>query len=162
MAKFAKRKKHSGKSRRRSRVGAMALSPSSPLVKWGSVAAGYLLGDKINAPIDSLVGTKIDGKIIGAAEAGIGYMLALRKGGKKSLPTTIIGGVLLGAGAKRLLKSFGIGNIGGYQMVPAVGGYRKVPAIGAGSMNGANPGSNGMGWNARQVAINGVGDLIGK
>jgi len=135
MAKHAKRRKKPT-ARRRRRIGAMALSPSSPsspLVKFGSIAAGFFLGPQINAAIDKVTGTNIDSKIVAGGQVGLGYMLALRSGGKKSLVTTVLGGIMLGAGAKRGLTAFGVAGIGGYQMVPAVGGYQSVPSVGYGN-----------------------------
>lgn len=121
---MAKKKTHK-KSRK---VGAMALSPSSTLMKWGPILAGYFLADKINTPIDTALGGKIDSKIIGAAEGGLGFLLVFGKG-KKSLPKSILGGLLLGAGAKRLLKDFGV--MGGFHDVPVVGSPYRVPVLGA-------------------------------
>jgi hypothetical protein len=121
-----KRKHHKKKSHRR-RVGAMSLSPTSPLVIYGSMALGYFLGDKINTPIDTAVAGKVDSKIIGVGEAGIGFLLAFK--GKKSTIKTVAGGVLIGAGAKRLLKDFGV--VSGFRQVPVLSGFRKVPVIGS-------------------------------
>ncbi len=145
---FRRRRTSSKKAtgpRRRRRVGAMALSATSPLVKWGSVAAGYFLGPKINEQIVKLVGDKVDAKIVGAAEAGIGFLLAMRKG-RKGMLQTVGGGVLLGAGLKQLMESFGIGAIGPYGRVPVIGGaYGNMPVIGRHgytpnhSMNGYTP-----------------------
>lgn len=158
MAKHAKKSKKTA-TRRRRRIGAVALNASSPLVQYGSIAAGFLLGDKINTAIDGVVGTNIDTKIIAGGQVGIGYMLALRKGAKKNLITTVGGGIMLGAGAKRALTAFGLGRVNGYQMVPAVGGYQNVPAVGSSvgrrRVGAANPGNGGMGWAAQHVAIGG-------
>lgn len=126
-----KKRKAKKTSRRRRSVGALALNASSPLVKYGSIAAGYLLADKINTPIDTAVGSKIDSKIIAAGQVGLGALLVFKKGGKPSLVKTVLGGVMLGAGAKRGMASFGIGGLGGYQSVPAIAGYQNVPAVGS-------------------------------
>lgn len=138
---------------RRRKVGAAALNPSSPVVQLSSVALGFFLGDKINAPIDSLVkGTAVTvpdttNKIVGAAQVGLGSLLVLGKG-KKSLIKTAAGGVLAGAGLKRLLKGFGI--MSGFQSVPVLGnprrrsiaGYQSVPVLGSYIVNG-NPAIGG-------------------
>lgn len=162
MAKHAKRRKQSH-SRRRRRVGAMAMSATSPIVKFGSIAAGFLLGGKINEAIDKVVPTNVDSKLVGAGQAGLGYFLALRRGGKKSLVTTVAGGLMLGSGAKRLLTAFGIGSIGGYQMVPAISGYGDVPTVGAGrrrvGMGSYMPGAHGL--NGYATTRNAVGSLGG-
>ena len=137
---MAKRRKKV-KSRRR-RIGALALNPASPLVKYGSAALGYFLGDKINDAISNATGDKVDGKIIAAAEAGIGLMLMLMmKKAKKSLPLTIAAGVLTGAGVKKALSEFGI--INGFSDVPVLAGYKSVPVLSGyntrpGAMNGFN------------------------
>lgn len=157
-------------TRRRRRIGsAMALSPTSNLVKLGSAALGYLMADKINAPIDKAVGDKIDGKLVAAGQVGIGYMLALRKSGKKSLVTTILGGVMLGAGVKRAMQSFGIGGIGPYGRVPVIGApygpYGRTPVIAGGyspsrSLNGYTPSRSLNKVMAGAGVMNGTGSGI--
>lgn len=141
MAKHAKKGKSSKKTTRRRRVGAVALNASSPLVKYGSIAVGFILGDKVNALLDKAIPANVDAKIVAAGELGLGYFLAFGKGTKK-LPQTIIGGIMIGAGIKKGMSSFGIG---GFQMVPAVGGYRSVQAVGAPKrLGGYNAGRNGL------------------
>lgn len=123
---MAKRKK--SKTYRRRRVGAAGkmLNPNGPLVKWGSVALGYFMGDKLNDAIEKATGDKVDGKIIGAVEAGVGLMLMTRKG-KKSLPLSLVAGVLTGAGVKKSLSEFGV--INGFSDVPVIAGYKSVPVL---------------------------------
>ncbi len=150
------RKRSRAKKTRRRRVGAMALNASNPTVMMAAVAAGFLLvGKPLNDAIDKAA--KLDvtpnvgkSKMIGAAEAGIGAMLLMKKG-RKTLPGIIAGGVLAGAGLKRLLKDFGI--MSGYQSVPVVSGYKRVPVLsgyavpnrgGLGSYN-TNPSASIMG-----------------
>lgn len=142
---MAKRKKAKKATRRRRRVGALAMSASSPLVMYGSMAAGFLMGDTINAQIDKITGTA-DAKIVGAAEAGIGAALVYMKlGKKKSVAEVAVGGILVGAGAKRLAKTFGLINgIGGYNRVPVVSGYGSVPVLGKASVNGYIPQSGSL------------------
>lgn len=126
------KKKH---TRRHKRVGAMALTANSPLVQYGSIIGGFLLADQINSMLDKVTGT-MDAKIVGGLEAGLGAALSfnLLKMKKKSVIATAGGGILLGAGAKRLGKALGL--INGFQDVPVVGtrrrmnGYRSVPVIG--------------------------------
>ena len=126
--KMAKRSKRS-KARGRRRVGAAKLNANNPIVKFGSIALGFFLSEKINAPIVKAVGTKLDGKIIGAAEAGAGAWLTFGKG-KKTMLKTVAGGVLLGAGVKKAMTEFGIGGFGGYGRVPVVAGaYGRVPVL---------------------------------
>ncbi len=111
-------------------MGAVKMNPNNPIVKFGSIALGYFLGDKINAQLDKLVGDKVDGKIVGAAEAGIGAFLVFGPG-KKNLVKALAGGVLLGAGVKKAMTEFGIGGVGPYGRVPVIGGaYGNVPVIG--------------------------------
>jgi hypothetical protein len=122
------------KGRRRSRrVGAM--NPKSPIIKIAAIAAGYLMGDTINAQVIKMVpATQLTtvNSVLPYAETGIGALLLLK--GKPSLVKTAVGGVLAGAGLKLLLKKFGV--ITGYQSTPVIGrrairGYQSVPVIGA-------------------------------
>jgi len=145
---MAKKKK---KPVRRPRVGGTGkLNPNNPIIKFGVPIAGFLLGDKIQAPIDKMVGTKLDGKIVGAAEAGLGAFLVLGK--KKSLVKSIVGGLLVGAGAKKLATEFGIGGLGNvYGRVPVIGNtYGRVPVIG-----GAAKRINGSGGYTPNASLNG-------
>lgn len=120
---MAKKKKKKGTSRRVS--GLLSLSPSSPLMMYGPILAGYFLGDKINEAITKAVGDKIDGKMIAGAEVGLGALLVFKKG-KKSLLTNIAGGLLLGAGIKKGMTEFGLG---GFQNVPGVSGFQDVQYV---------------------------------
>lgn len=153
-------KKKSKKKPAARRMGAMALNASNPLIMYGSIAAGFLLGDKINEAIDKAVpADKVDPKLVAAGEVGLGALLLFRKG-KKNMVTVVAGGIALGAGAKRALKSFGI--ISGYQMIPAVNGYQDIKAVNGSrtrrGINGSNPGGSGMGWNTRlDLAASGNG-----
>lgn len=148
---------------RRRKVGALALNASSPLVMFGPMVGGFLLGDKINDAIDkALPDDKVGQKAKGMIEGGLGAALVFMKlGKKKTVVEMVAGGVLAGAGVRRLLKEFGvITGIGGYQSVPVVArrhtkmlnGYGKVPVIG----------NNGGGYKTSQYslngALNGVGD----
>lgn len=130
-------------TRRRRRVGATALnmSASSPLVKFGSIALGYFLGDKINAQITKVVGDKLDPKLIGIGEAGVGALLLLKKG-KKGMLQVVGGGVMLGAGLKATMSAFGIGAIGPYGRVPVIAGYGEVPVIGKKRVGNYTPNSS--------------------
>lgn len=145
---MAKRRKAKRTTRRRRRVGAMALNVNNPIVKFGPVLCGFLLSTQINGLVDKVAGT-MDPKLVGAVQGGLGSALVFMKlGRKKTMIEVIGGGLLLGAGIKRLATSFGIMNgIGGYGKVPVIGnrrmnGYGKVPVIGNGyspsaSLNGA-------------------------
>jgi hypothetical protein len=132
MAKYAKRKKKGTHKRRHHRMGGLSLkmTATNPIVKYGSIVAGYLLADKINPQIDTLTGGKVDTKIVAAGEAGIGAFLTFGPG-KKSVVKTAAGGFLLGLGIKRGMTAFGIGNaLGGYGQIPVIGGYGQIPVIG--------------------------------
>lgn len=173
--KAAKRKT----SVRRRRVGAMALDVKNPLVMFGPMVGGFLLGDKINGAIDTaLPDDKVGQKAKGIGEGGIGAALVFLKIGKKKTPIEMIaGGVLLGAGVRRLLKEFGvIQGIGGYQSVPVVAarhrsrlnGYGAVPVIGNGyspnrvALNGALNGVPGYAVPAPPASVmNGIGSGSG-
>ena len=99
------------------------------------------MADKVNAPIAKLVGDKLDPKIVAGAEAGLGALLVFSKG-KKSLLKSLAGGLLLGAGVKSLMASFGMGGIGPYGNVPvvgAIGPYGRVPVVGRRRVNGYSP-----------------------
>jgi len=135
---MAKRRKKT--SRRRRRVGAIALSASSPLIKYGSIAAGYFMADKLTGMIDQATGGKIDSKITNSVLAAAGlYMLFMHRGRKNTI-LTVASGLAAGAGAKGLLTDFGV--INGFADIPAVGGYRDVPAIGEYAVPGAVGGYN--------------------
>lgn len=159
--KKASKKSHKRTGTRR-RIGATGakLNANSMLVKGGAALAGYFLSDTINAAIDKATGGKMDGKIIGGAEVGLGALLVLGHVTKRpSMVTSVAGGALAGAGIKRLLKELGvISGIGGYQAMPVLGskhaaarrlnGYGSVPVIGGYSPNRGN--LNGV-FNGYQV-----------
>lgn len=120
MAKYAKRRKTKPASRRRRRVG--ALNTKGLLMKLAPVAAGYLLAEQINPLVDKIVPATIKAKsnyqmIAGVAEGGLGGWLAFGMK-KRSMPLQIVGGVMLGAGLKRVVKSQG-----------AVAGFRDQKVI---------------------------------
>ncbi len=130
------------------------MSASSPLVTYGSIAVGFLAGDKIDEMLSKVVPATLDTKIVGAAEVGLGALLVYGKG-KKSMVKTVAGGILLGAGIKKSLKAFGV--ISGYQMIPSVSGYSDVNALGAPvrKMAGYIPGKGLNGGYVAKVAVNG-------
>lgn len=146
------RKRKKSSHRRRRRVGAMALNASSPLVKIGSIVAGYFLGDTINGLLNNLVPASMKtatnanktGKMVAIGEGGIGAALILIKG-KKTVLKVAFGGVMLGAGIKRFM------NLSKAGVDPAsLGGYGDVPVIGAYATNGQ------LGYRRR---IAGYGDM---
>lgn len=135
------KKKSKKRSTHRRRMGATAsLNAASPVVKIGALAVGYFFGEQINAAIDKVAGT-MDEKLKGAAEGGIGAALIFMKLGKTKpgLLQVGAGGILAGAGARRLLKAFGV--INGFSAVPVIGnkmlpasqrrlnGYGNVPVV---------------------------------
>lgn len=164
MAKHAKRKKKKTTSRRR--MSGLALNASSEIVQYGSIAAGFLLGDTINTAIDKIADpTKIDGKIVAGVQAGAGAAYMWLKKGKKNLPLTIASGLLIGSGAKRGLKAFGMGAmpLNAYQNMPHVAGPRRLPMNGFQNVPhvGAHtPSSSGMGYNAQRIPINGKATIF--
>lgn len=134
---MARRRRKSHRTSRRRRIGAMKFDANNPLVKYGSIAAGFFFADKINPLIDKVTGT-LDPKIVGAAQAGLGSYYIFMHKGKKSLPITLVAGVVAGSGIKRAMTAFGIGRLlAGYGSVPVIGrtmaGYKNVPVIGAGT-----------------------------
>lgn len=145
-----RRRTHHKKHRRRHsrRVGALNLKSKDTGLKLLAVAGGFFMGDAINGGIDSLV-TKVTGgtatttttpattstsPVTAIAEIGIGGLLLMRKkSGGMNTVLKLGGGVLAGAGIKRLMKQMGV--IKGYQSVPVIGrhrmtGYQSVPVIG--------------------------------
>jgi hypothetical protein len=134
---MAKRKKAKRSSRRR-RIGAIALNANSPVTKIASLGAGYVLSNQITAALEKVTGGKIDSKIVNGILAAGGLYLSMK--GKSNL-LKVLGGIAAGAGAKGLLKDFGV--ISGFRSIPVLGGFNKVPVIG--------------GYNVPQPTLNGVG-----
>jgi hypothetical protein len=179
-----RRKKHTRRRHHRARVG--ALNPKQPVVQLAAVALGYFLADTINTSIDKVIpasiSTATDFKkyIPGAVETGLGAYLLLSKG-RASLIKTGIGGIVAGAGLKRLLVQAGV--VTGYQAVPVIGthhrrrmaGYQSVPVVGGipGQLQGVpvqlqgyrvnGPGymPNGSGVPGMN-GINGIGNIDGR
>lgn len=155
-----KRKGSKKKTTTRRKVGAAALNLKNPMVAILPVAGGFFLGDMINDKIDTLLpDDKLSQKAKGMVEGGLGAALILMKIGKKKTAVEVVaGGVLAGAGLRRLLKEFGVLNgIGGYQSVPAIAnrerrrlnGYGAVPVVGNGGYKTSQYQLNG--------SLNGVG-----
>ncbi len=158
---MATKKKKSGGTKRK-KVGAMSLTANSPLVKFGSIAIGYLMGDTLNQKlIDKLFGTPTDpvktGKMVAVGQIGLGGALVFLKLGKKSLISEVAGGLLIGSGIKRAMVVFkdGATTMSGYGDVPVLGayktpgqlgrkvaGYGDVPVIGAYAPNSALNGAS--------------------
>jgi hypothetical protein len=143
------------------------MTASNPVVMIGSLAAGYLLiGNQVNGLLDKVVPATMDQKLVAAGEAGIGALLLLKK--KKTMITSIAGGILAGAGLKRLMASMTTATptaVTGYKSVPVIGGgYKSVPVIG---MNGYNVPAGMNGYNVPTPAskimgcCNGGSDLVG-
>lgn len=134
---MAKRKasKKRKTTRRRRISGIGKLNAQNPIVKFGSLAAGYFLADKINPALDKATGDKMDGKLLAGLQVFAGLtangMVPLIKG-QKNVLMVAAGGILAGAGVKRGLTEFGVVN--GFHNIPALAGYRTVPAL-----NGYNP-----------------------
>jgi len=125
-------------SRRRRRISGVALSATSPIVKYGSLAGGYFLADKINEQLTKITGT-LDPKIVnGVLAAGGLYYMFIHKG-KKSTPLVIVSGLAAGTGIKGLLTEFGV--VSGFRELPVVSGFNNVPVVGkysipSGALNG--------------------------
>ena len=141
-----KRKAHRvGTHKRRRRMGATRslLNPSGAIVKYGSVALGYLLADTVNGTVDSILPASLKsnasyGYISGGGVLVVGAMLAFKKTGSKKLLPTVAGGVLVGAGLKKVLQAAKV--ISGFRQVPVIGNFRQVPVISGYNvpMNGYN------------------------
>jgi len=150
---MAKRRKQF-KTRRR-RIGALALSANSPIVKFGAVAVGYLMSDQINAQIDKVTGGKVDDKIVAGAQLVAGLFLFTGKG-KKSVLKTVAGGILTGAGTKKALQSFGI--LSGFADVPVISGYEVPQPVP--SLNGITDVPVISGYNVPQPQVMGSVDSM--
>lgn len=149
---MAKGKKAKKSTHRRRRIGAAKLNPNSMVVKLISAIVGFFFADKFNPLLDKLIPATVDQKIVGIAQAGVGTLLIMSKAkqSRGALPwiKSVGGGVLLGTGAKRALKAFGV--ISGYQRVPVVGGYGAVPVVGVANrrhLNGYSPNQALNGYN---------------
>lgn len=151
---MARRRSKKTTHRRRSRrVGALALNPSSPLVKYGTIAAGFLLAKIVNTSLNGLIPASLKAKtgspkIVAGAQAGLGALLIFSKG-KKSTVKSIAGGLLLGSGIKRLLDSMAAGaptTITGYGNVDVISGYGNVNVISGRKMNGYTPNNSLNGY----------------
>lgn len=143
-------KKKTKNRRKTRRVGGIGLKPDSMITKVLAVAAGYfLLADPINDQLDKLIpkktpdpdpapATTVSGMLdnvdlVGVGETGVGAALLFM--GKSSLLKTLAGGILVGAGVKRLTSADKA--IKGYQSTPVIGyakkrlaGYQSTPVIG--------------------------------
>lgn len=139
---MAKRKKHTHRkgTRRRRRVSGVALNAKSPIIGYGAIAAGYFLGDKINAALAKVVPSSIDPKIVAAVEAVAGYLVRSKV---KGTAGQLAGGVLMGAGVKAAIAAFkpattvaGLPTIGDYQNMRYINGVpdsvRRVAGIAQG------------------------------
>jgi hypothetical protein len=117
---MARRKKTKKSHSRRRRVSGVALSAKSPLVNYGSIAAGYLMSDKINAALVNVT-SSLDPKVVAALQAVGGYLVRKQM---KGTAGQALGGVLMGSGLKSGLKAFGV--ISG---LPTVSGYKDLKMI---------------------------------
>lgn len=168
------KKKHSvARHHKKRRMGAKSmLNPNGPVVKIAATAAGYLMADAINAQIDKIVPASMlpapstttttaptsgaMNYLVPAVQAGAGALLLFK--GRSSLVKSAVGGLLLGSGLKRGLKTAGV--ISGYQSVPVIGrrrmhGYQSVPVIGGtpGQLQGAP--DQLQGYTNRGAGVNG-------
>lgn len=126
---MARKRRKPRTARRRRRIGAVSFSAGSPLVKFGSIAAGFMLSGKINQALEKVTGGKVDPKILNGVLAAGGLYFALMAKGRKSTLTQVAAGLAAGAGSKGLLSEFGV--INGFQDVPVLGGYQDVPVLGS-------------------------------
>jgi hypothetical protein len=119
--------------RKRRRVGAMSLNPSSPVVKAVAAGGGFMVADTINTAIDKVLpasltaATGITKYIPAALEVAPAAFLLIT--GKKVNPILSLAAfVLAGAGVKRGLKQAGV--ITGFNSIPTIGGFNSIPTIG--------------------------------
>ena len=136
------RRKRRTSGRRRRRISGVALSATSPLVKYGSLAGGYFLADKINEQLVKITGT-LDPKIVnGVLAAGGLYYMFMHKG-KKNTALTVVSGLAAGTGIKGLLTEFGV--VSGFREMPVLNGYQNVPTVGKYAIpSGGSPSLSGI------------------
>lgn len=115
-----KRKSKKPTTRRRRRISGIGLNAKSPLVSYGSIAAGFLLGNKINDALSNVTGS-LDPKIVAAAQAIGGFLVRSKM---KGTAGTVIGGILMGAGVKKAAQEFGVLN-----GIPVIAGYKDLRMI---------------------------------
>lgn len=172
-------KKRERTHHRRARVGAMSLNPKNPLILIASVGLGFMGADKIYSAIDEAIPTKttpatattpavvsnaISDTVLGGGFAAAGGLLALK--GRRTLPKTIAGGVMIGAGLKWALKDQGVltGGMYGYQSVPVIGrrlgGYQSVPVVGKIGRLGGVPNILNGHTTSRMPALSGVPNIL--
>jgi hypothetical protein len=135
------------RKKRSRRVGATGLGKTGTLIKLAALAGGFFAGNMINEQIDKILPkttptgstTPVPNEMVGIiGEVGIGGALLLfsKKARKAKVVADVAGGLLAGAGVRRLAKIMGM--MTGYQSVPVLGrkhrvtnGYQSVPVIGA-------------------------------
>lgn len=142
-------KRNKSKKGRRSIGRTATLSGNSNVVKFGSLAGGYLLSNKIQEQIDKLVSgaaaatttTPPNTKMINAAltAAGLYYLFMFK--GKKNLALSAAAGLIAGAAGKGLLVDMGV--LSGFGDLPVIGNLRQVPVV--------------SGYNVPSPALNGIG-----
>ncbi len=136
--------------RRRRRVGALGLGGKDIGLKIAALAGGFFLGDQINGFLNHVT-TKTTpatattpattgptpNNLLSIGEVGLGGLLLLkRSGGTLGMAMKVGGGIIAGAGVRRVLQTMGVmKSISGYQNVPVIGrhrmaGYQNVPVIG--------------------------------
>ena len=160
-----RKRKHTTHHRRHRRhIGALGLKGKDSTLKLAALAGGFLLGKSVNGMIDTLfvkmspatgptvnsnniLGSNIPTVAATVGEIGVGGLLLLRKksAGTMGMMLKVAGGILAGAGLRRVLGSMGIMN--GYQSVPVIGrhrmaGYQSVPVIGRNTIPAQLAGGN--------------------
>jgi hypothetical protein len=135
---------------RRRRVGAFGGKTKDIGLKVAALAGGFFLGDQINGFLNNIT-TKTTAatsttpattgippnNLLSIGEVGLGGLLLLRRSsGTVGMAMKVGGGILAGAGVRRVLQTMGVMKaISGYQNVPVIGrhrmaGYQNVPVIG--------------------------------
>lgn len=161
-------KKKGAKKKTKKRIGKATLNAKNPWVMIIPAAVGLLSGAKVNAKLNEMVlHDKVDGKIVGFGELGVGAgLMFIKFGKKKTVVEVVTGSFAAGLGVRKLLSEFGVWPettaVTGYKQTPIVArrpssvrrmsGFGDVPVIGApdnqgyktkGAMNGS--GANGYG-----------------
>lgn len=132
----SKRKSTAGRRRRR----VSGIGSNKNLLLIAGAVGGYLASDMVNTKIKTMIGNnadgtpKIDPKILAAVEVLAGFAIP-KFLLKNSAAGKVVGGLLMGIGAKEGLKVAGV--ISGYSDLRMIAGARDMRAI-AGVQNSNN------------------------
>jgi len=141
---MAAKKKKTTKKKKGSSVGKASLNANNPIIPIVTGIIGLLAAPKANTYLETdLLKGKVDGKVIGFVETGLGAgLLFVKFGKKKTILQVAAGGFAAGMGIRKLLSEFGvITGVQQFKDVPVMGkrhpapvrrmnGFSNVPALG--------------------------------